>query len=639
MTRVDAAWVEADEDGLPRSETFSVSERRLGPNGTAVMSWCPRMDLLAIGTAAGRVCLYRHIWQRVWTVPPVEDGVAVTHLHWREDGKVLLVAYGNQTARLYDVEKPTLLHTLSLDGNVTCCDWRTHQINVRDENGSRNSSGRTQQDEPPLRMLKPDRAPLTLRRFAPKFEVPSTVEGEEFVDDTDPAAATDSTFNLLAVGTDAGVVLLFGCGFVLLGHFNCSETDRGNIRGLSLSFESASLAITHDGADNNIVTQQVSLEGVCSNVEEMLSFCVVQRSCSATIKYLECTLECMKATWHSFLLDLDDRFSAFLRDTAPGVKLHDELLVLLVTGTTQSLELQAFLTRELGRRSLQNMVTELRDSFISLEEGCTEEALWQVVKGTVETPAPSKFDVAAALMLLEDEGAVVCDEGTGMYKLNCPAGDANLKEVERVVGTLGRHVLEQSLVDCLPPLQTGLQDVLTEKQTQVNAHLQTLSSHPLGSSTEVHRVLLLSATQHDVVVLEQSGSDDLRAARLQFGDDIAVLAAQLYDDDQVAAVIQLRQQDLVFCLFEYAEHLEAITADDLQGLDSLDIASLDDVSFRRLTTLPSPSVSLAVGAGRQLGAVCSSREHFVVLDLGADDEDDDDDEEEDEEGDESESDE
>ena len=59
------------------------------------------MDLLALSTADGQLCLHRLNWQRLWAVSPESS---VTSLCWRPDGKVLACGYEDGFISLLDVE-------------------------------------------------------------------------------------------------------------------------------------------------------------------------------------------------------------------------------------------------------------------------------------------------------------------------------------------------------------------------------------------------------------------------------------------------------------------------------------------------------------------------------------------------------
>ena len=66
-----------------------------------IATWCPTMDLLALATADGQLCLHRLNWQRLWAISPES---LVTSLCWRPDGKVLACGHEDGFISLLNVE-------------------------------------------------------------------------------------------------------------------------------------------------------------------------------------------------------------------------------------------------------------------------------------------------------------------------------------------------------------------------------------------------------------------------------------------------------------------------------------------------------------------------------------------------------
>lgn len=66
-----------------------------------IATWCPTMDLLALATADGQLCLHRLNWQRLWAISPEST---VTSLCWRPDGKVLACGHEDGFISLLNVE-------------------------------------------------------------------------------------------------------------------------------------------------------------------------------------------------------------------------------------------------------------------------------------------------------------------------------------------------------------------------------------------------------------------------------------------------------------------------------------------------------------------------------------------------------
>ena len=82
----------------------------------ALAAWSPTMDLLALVTADGQLCVHRLNWQRLWAVTPERP---VTALCWRTDGKALATGAEARTRAL------ELLSNLKLDhqliGSTVAC--------------------------------------------------------------------------------------------------------------------------------------------------------------------------------------------------------------------------------------------------------------------------------------------------------------------------------------------------------------------------------------------------------------------------------------------------------------------------------------------------------------------------------------
>ena len=51
------------------------------------MLWNPKMDLIALAFANADIHLYRMSWQRVWTLNAPQQGLSITAMSWRPDGK------------------------------------------------------------------------------------------------------------------------------------------------------------------------------------------------------------------------------------------------------------------------------------------------------------------------------------------------------------------------------------------------------------------------------------------------------------------------------------------------------------------------------------------------------------------------
>ncbi len=101
-----------------------LEERAVDPEVIRLL-WSPKMDVLAVANVSGEVTLYRLNWQKVWTRRPPADNLQCLSLAWRPDGKVLAVGYGMGRLVLIDVERNSVVHSVSYPSSpaVTALNW------------------------------------------------------------------------------------------------------------------------------------------------------------------------------------------------------------------------------------------------------------------------------------------------------------------------------------------------------------------------------------------------------------------------------------------------------------------------------------------------------------------------------------
>lgn len=74
-------------------------------------------------------------------MPPTLEGQIVQDIVWRPDGKVIAVAYTSGEIILIDVENKELVHSFTVDGQISCLNWsqqadQTNQNDIADANKS-----------------------------------------------------------------------------------------------------------------------------------------------------------------------------------------------------------------------------------------------------------------------------------------------------------------------------------------------------------------------------------------------------------------------------------------------------------------------------------------------------------------------
>ena len=127
------------------------------------MLWNPKMDLIAVSLSNGDIHLYRLTWQRVWSINNTHQGVSVTSMAWRPDGKgrystlvknysvsffffshfkcdvlyiVLAVAFSNGHLRLVAVEDAKKIFSYNCHEPISHLYWLQESAELSNKHGS-----------------------------------------------------------------------------------------------------------------------------------------------------------------------------------------------------------------------------------------------------------------------------------------------------------------------------------------------------------------------------------------------------------------------------------------------------------------------------------------------------------------------
>ncbi|XP_064601241.1 anaphase-promoting complex subunit 4-like [Liolophura sinensis] len=113
---------------MPEQSCFKQVDEKHVSAKVKHMIWSPKMDLISLANEQGEVILYRLSWQKVWSLPPPAEGVTVSALAWRPDGKVVAVGYTSGKLILCDVENSDVLHSTVIQGQITHMSWISHNL-------------------------------------------------------------------------------------------------------------------------------------------------------------------------------------------------------------------------------------------------------------------------------------------------------------------------------------------------------------------------------------------------------------------------------------------------------------------------------------------------------------------------------
>ena len=195
-----------------RSSRFKIVGYTYSFSEIDLMLWSPKVDLVAMTTTEGEVVLYRITWEKVWSLPRLEDGVNVSALAWRPDGKVLAVGYTNGCVKLYDIEGGFCSHHHKpLDDKVVLLKW-VSELPRGEANEKKGSHIHTEEDIDAKGddIFLPELPPITNK------EVGETNKSTEYF----KRLKDQKYFNLLLVGSFRGSCELFAFGIISISRLN-----------------------------------------------------------------------------------------------------------------------------------------------------------------------------------------------------------------------------------------------------------------------------------------------------------------------------------------------------------------------------------------------------------------------------------
>ncbi|PQE12926.1 anaphase-promoting complex component Cut20 Apc4 protein [Rutstroemia sp. NJR-2017a BBW] len=100
----------------------------------ALISYCPSMDLVALGSTDQQVLIYRLNGQRVYGAAQKINTLQVQQISWKPNGQLLAIAWNDGSVRLVGAESSKVVHQFlaASDGQeisgVTCLGWKSNSI-------------------------------------------------------------------------------------------------------------------------------------------------------------------------------------------------------------------------------------------------------------------------------------------------------------------------------------------------------------------------------------------------------------------------------------------------------------------------------------------------------------------------------
>ncbi|KAI9142143.1 anaphase-promoting complex, cyclosome, subunit 4-domain-containing protein [Paraphysoderma sedebokerense] len=412
--------------------TTSFTHEHTGPapKSIQICSWCPTLDLLALGFSNGSVNIVRLNLQVVWgkDIQSGENGVNVARLGWSPNGKILAIAYSNGLIRLYDIatqefvhqigssqshsqspshsnfqrikklEKPTSLSWFEKVDSKSEIDWvKVMEDNVAAVSGSWEVKNRSMANAHPERYL-PKLGPMTTSQSGAEAKFLNQSK-RKFLNIDDHDEDSFQNLNVLVCGDRNGNVVLSAFGNFPIGQLSLSDNRRFRFESPQILQTSVAPTLSHIyllvettspvtllnlvhpsqqpkpvGQDSthrrytSLVTCSTSL--LQSKQAEIKTLAELSTEIRPLLNYVSDTLAAMEKEYrgiHHFVKLHRENFEKLLENEMVLSTPETEFLRLLLTGTG-STQMQAFLTREVDERALERWGKMTKDAYVAMSQ-------------------------------------------------------------------------------------------------------------------------------------------------------------------------------------------------------------------------------------------------------------------------------
>lgn len=455
------------------------------------MLWSSKFDLIALANVQGEVVLHRLSWQKVWSVPPPSEEVKVKALAWRPDGKVVAAGYSNGRINLYHIENADILHSINLEGEITCMEWVCQFCPEEAEWKS------DPYKEDNFRNYLPKLQPLnksygTLSKVSPV---------EESVEDS-KQLCEQKELNLLIVGCSSNSLSIYAFGVFPVSRLTVPSINVDKIRKIlsatiSQDLQSLSLVLETESKEQHSHCYLMSFDTkLMASRHKELRLTALKFGQVLTLKeYLQATVQQMSEAWEDILMEMDSKLLKFAEDKkAAGTgTVSNDFLELLLFGTP-SPELQTFLLNDLTGKGLQKLGHSIETSYSNIQKLVVKHL--QVVSQAI------------LYHLAELRGMSLWYEKFGVLGLTT-------QTLHTAIMTVGSFVLKSS----------ELQQVIDDSIKNFKAFFRWLYVVIQRMSNEKPPADLIKMTQHDINFVAEFLRDNFNHFTLDDEDSISELMA------------------------------------------------------------------------------------------------------------------
>ncbi|ESO10660.1 hypothetical protein HELRODRAFT_167167 [Helobdella robusta] len=327
-----------------------------------LMLWSPKMDLIALSMATGEVCLFRLSWQKVWSIPKINENVFVSCLAWRPDGKVLSVGHTNGKVKLYSIEDASLIieHNIS-DKPITSMCW------VADSSPDKPIPENVKYSFESLKLH--DGFKDASSEYLP--ELPPLQNSQEGCKSTANIMRLKDLNNLnILVISSASFVKFYAFGIISIGYLD-TYRDIKEILNVNLSDSLVIFNVVGLSAKDSdvIVLITHNCEELSKNKEEIKLMSLKLGEVLTLIKYMFEVIKQMSEVWEDILLEIESKLKKFAKDKfeASGHSLRYELLRLLLYGNPSD-DLKIFMQFDLKKQTLTKLGNSVQNSYSQIQK-------------------------------------------------------------------------------------------------------------------------------------------------------------------------------------------------------------------------------------------------------------------------------
>lgn len=294
----------------------------------------------------------RFKWDSPIKIPAPEEGLAVRSIAWRNDEKILGIAYANGLVSLVDIESKDEIHSFTVEtSDIKSICWTQNAVEI---------------DESERSILESHKTFL-----APLPNINSITSANKKVHYNSGKFYSKNMLNFLLVAcADAKIrIYIFGvlsCGSIdIAKDIEACETDKVELLDVKLSSNFKELFV--------ILTKNGQLGLLVYENQTLLKFHVPLWKLSVKygmvlniLSYIEDTIQHIVEAWETVLLEMDKKLTKYAKEQPRGTVSADFLELLMFGYPSEPL--YQFLTHDLTEKELKKLGNSIELSYSTIQK-------------------------------------------------------------------------------------------------------------------------------------------------------------------------------------------------------------------------------------------------------------------------------